>query len=328
MWIIKQCNWKSLRPTQNRHLLPQLIFHVFTATILTNYQMSEYLSSSAPNAKPKKIMCCCRCASVISERRSRATAKPSFELGSVSEWETDSRSPGVPEQHCGLAHPFTPSPPLPLSSLFLLLSLRAVFPFDQIQAKTCRAIYSRVELFYLLVPICGTPEVQRASWLLTSAAQHCNEMVGIWETKRDRKNETEWQRDRQRGARGCMKFGYCLSICMMSLRGSGEGLFLYVRSLCKMILHSLCTCYSLFVYIIIVGGLYAENWVVGIRSPSRDAGLVEKRQPRSSLGKHHQQTQDTHWATSHKHIHIYTIYWHTYILHHTHHTLVICMYMQ
>lgn len=41
-------------------------------------------------------------------------------------------------------------------SLAPSLSHTALFPFDHILAKTCRAIYRRVVLFYLPVSICGT----------------------------------------------------------------------------------------------------------------------------------------------------------------------------
>lgn len=45
---------------------------------------------------------------------------------------------------------------LTLSTPFLPLSHSALFPFNQIQAKTRRAIYRRVVLFYQPVSICGT----------------------------------------------------------------------------------------------------------------------------------------------------------------------------
>lgn len=112
-------------------------------------------------------MYCCWCAGVISQQQNGAAESPSSKPGSVSEWETDSSSPG--SQRSGSSHPPTPSSSLfffptllglsfslTLSTPFLPLSHSALFPFNQIQAKTRRAIYRRVVLFYQPVSICGT----------------------------------------------------------------------------------------------------------------------------------------------------------------------------
>lgn len=121
--------------------------------------------------KRKKITAirvyCCWCAGVISQQQNGAAESPSCEPGSVSEWATDSSSPG--SQRSGSSHPPTPSSSLfffstllglsfslTLSTPFLPLSHSALFPFNQIQAKTRRAIYRRVVLFYQPVSICGT----------------------------------------------------------------------------------------------------------------------------------------------------------------------------
>lgn len=69
------------------------------------------------------------------------------------------QSPGAPLwARILFLHPPSPSPPfsLLLSHPFLLLSHSYLFPIDQIQAKTRRAIYRGAVLFYLLVSICGT----------------------------------------------------------------------------------------------------------------------------------------------------------------------------
>lgn len=111
-------------------------------------------------------MYCCWCAGVISQQQNGAAESPSSEPGSVSEWATDSSSPG--SQSSGSSHPPTSSSslfffhplglsfPLTLSTPFLPLSHSALFPFNQIRAKTRRAIYRRVVLFYQPVSICGS----------------------------------------------------------------------------------------------------------------------------------------------------------------------------
>lgn len=165
----------------------------------------------------------CWCAGVIAEQQSAAAQSPSSEPASVSQWTTDSRSPESPGSSMGprvllphlihhLVLPLSLCPsllisPLP-SSLFLSLSDRALFPFDQIQAKTCKAIYRRVVLFYQPVSICGT---QKYRGLPGCWRQQCSaaERWGECARERDRrgwkkkgkKKETEWQKARQKGVR-------------------------------------------------------------------------------------------------------------------------------
>lgn len=253
----------------------------------------------------------------------RSSTKPFIRAGKCVRVSDRQQVPGVPGQQCGPSpHVLLPPSPLPvllLFSPFLLLSHSALFPFDQIQAKTCRAIYRRVVLFYQPVSICGT---QKYRGLPGCWRQQCSAAEGWveWERKggkKDRKKGTKWQRERQKEGVTELEdawhlvvaraFAWCLS---------GE-----VRrfiSVCEMRVQdestpSLCTCFSLIRSLWYNSRLHGKNWVVRIRSPSREAGLVEKRQPRCSLGKHRQQTQDTHWVIhhTHKHIHMHTMYSHT-----------------
>lgn len=89
----------------------------------------------------------------------------------------------------------------------------------------------------------------------------------------------------------------------MPRRGKWEGLFL---SASANLVNSRCTCFSLIPPLWYNSRMHGKHWAVRIRSPSREAGLVEKRQPRCSLGKHHQQTQDTHWVIHHAHARAHT----------------------
>lgn len=100
-----------------------------------------------------------------------------------------------------------------------------------------------------------------------------------------------------------MTFRCWWRICMMPRRGKWEGLFL---SASANLVNSLCTCFSLIPPLWYNSRMHGKHWVVRIRSPSREAGLVEKRQPRCSSGKHHQQTQDTHWVIHHAHARAHT----------------------
>lgn len=172
--------------------------------------------------------------------------------------------------------------------------------------------------------------------LLTSAVQRCREMGGMWERQGGKgwKKGTKWPKGETKGGwdrvAGCMTFGRWLCICMKPLRGSEKVYF------CRRDTNeknppakSLCTCFSLIPSLWYNSRLHGKNWVVRIRSPSREAGLVEKRQPRCSEGKHHQQTQDTHWFIHHmhQHIHIHATSSHTnnYVKLHKSHMLIIFM---
>lgn len=103
----------------------------------------------------RELMYCCWCAGVISQQQNGAAQSPSSEPGSVSEWATDSWSPGSQSSTVGprILLPLHPLDFFPSVSPFLSsqhrcsLSLSALFPFNQIQAKTYRAIYRRVVLF-------------------------------------------------------------------------------------------------------------------------------------------------------------------------------------
>lgn len=123
--------------------------------------------------------------------------------GSVSERATDSSSLESQGQRWGwggVSHPpttfilsFSLSLPLLFSSALSLPFLsQCSIPIRSNSSKDMlRLFIGRVVLFYQPVSICGTPEVQRASWLLTSAVQRCREMEGgrKWETKGERKTE-------------------------------------------------------------------------------------------------------------------------------------------
>lgn len=262
----------------------------------------------------------CWCAGVIAEQQSAAAQSPSSQPASVSQWTTDSRSPESPGSNMGprvlllhlLHHLVLPLPlslcpsllisPLP-SSLFLSLSDRALFPFDQIQAKTCKAIYRRVVLFYQPVSICGT---QKYRGLPGCWRQQCSaaERWGECARERDRRGwkkgktkETEWQKARQKGGKTELEDAWHLVASReFACSLSGEfGLFLSVRCECKMSAHTVCVPVSLTSSLCdIIACCMGEK--PRIRSPSREAGLVEKRQPHCSLSKHRQQAQDTHWV--------------------------------
>lgn len=107
----------------------------------------------------------CWCDITAAERGSR---KPFIWAGKCVRVRDRQQFPGVPKEWVlASSHPFILSFfffstllglsfSLTLSTPFLPLSHSALFPFNQIQAKTRRAIYRRVVLFYQPVSICGT----------------------------------------------------------------------------------------------------------------------------------------------------------------------------
>ncbi len=67
-------------------------------------------------------------------------------------------------------------------------------------AKTRSAIFSILVLFYHSVSICGSKELQRASWLLTSAVPCCRGRQGTGERERTKKWGIENGMGRQKWA--------------------------------------------------------------------------------------------------------------------------------
>lgn len=188
-------------------MFPELLSHCLSALINNNpHQISRWpntFSASAPNAKPKKKYqqqkwtvwwwcCCCWCAGVMSELSSKAAQNPSSVPASVSERESDRQQVlGVPEQRCGPSCPPTPSCSCSLC-MPLSLSRTALFPFDHILAKTCRAIYRRVVLFYLPVSICGT---QKYRGLPGCWHQQCSAAERWVECEGEKGKERQSERD-------------------------------------------------------------------------------------------------------------------------------------
>lgn len=160
-----------------------------------NFQMAKYLSASASNEKPIGENCVpllmCGCDIKV---ENQSSTKPFIWAGKCVRVSDRQQVPWVPGHHCGLWRPPIPSPSLSAlfslapSSQFLLLSHSDLFPFDQIQAKTCRAIYRRAVLFYLLVSICGT---QKYRGLPSSWRQQCSaaERWGGCERQREKERQ-------------------------------------------------------------------------------------------------------------------------------------------
>lgn len=90
------------------------------------------------------------------------------------------------------------------SSLSLLLSHSALFPFDHIRAKTCSAIYRRVVLFYLPVSICGT---QKYRGLPGCWRQQCSAAEGWVECAREEGKERQTERDQMTKGRDKRRVG-------------------------------------------------------------------------------------------------------------------------
>lgn len=163
---------------------------------------------------------------------------------------------GVPGQRCGPSCPPTPSPS-PASTLSLTLPpflSCTLFPFDHIRAKTCRAIYRRVVLFYQPCVYLWHSEVQRASWLLTSAVQRCREMGGMRKRKggkerQKRKRPNDKGRDKRMG-RTELEDAWHLGVSK-AFAWSLSGEVRRFISVCKMWAQNectqsrLCTCFSL-----------------------------------------------------------------------------------
>lgn len=192
-------------------MFPELLSHCLSALISNNpHQISRWpntFNSSAPNAKPKKIhqqqkwtvwwwccCCCCWCAGVMSELSSKAAQNPSSVPASVSERERQtagSRAPRATLWALVSSYPFmllfTLHPSLAPS-----LSHTALFPFDHILAKTCRAIYRTVVLFYLPVSICGT---QKYRGLPGCWRQRCSAAEGWVECEGGKGKERQSERD-------------------------------------------------------------------------------------------------------------------------------------
>lgn len=128
------------------------------------HQMQSQKKRKKNHSNKSVLLLMCWCDITAAERGSR---KPFIWAGKCVRVRDRQQFPGVPKQWVlASSHPFILSFffstllglsfSLTLSTPFLPLSHSALFPFNQIQAKTRRAIYRRVVLFYQPVSICGT----------------------------------------------------------------------------------------------------------------------------------------------------------------------------
>lgn len=171
--------------------------------------MIKYIWSTAPNAKAKisaiGVNWYTAADVLVWYQSSRAEQHKALHLSlEVCQSERQTQSPQGPRAMLWVllsSYPFT----LPLllslpfalarSSQLLWLSHNTLFPFNQIQAKTCRAIYRRVVLFYQPVSICGSQKYRGlpGCWRQQCSAAERWGLCGI-KGERKRRNDTVRQR--------------------------------------------------------------------------------------------------------------------------------------
>lgn len=156
--------------------------------------------------KRKKITAirvyCCWCAGVISQQQNGAAESPSSEPGSVSEWATDSSSPG--SQRSGSSHPPTPSSSLfffPPSSVSPFLS-----PSQHHFSHSLTVLYSHSIKFKqrhaglfigewcFFISLCLFVALRcTEGFLAADVSSAALQRIGGYVRQKDRKKDTKWQ---------------------------------------------------------------------------------------------------------------------------------------